>query len=229
MECSPYRMLFFVLGLFSFGFQIVGLLFPSWERMGIEVHTASLDMSIYLRRGLWLNHVCVNQGYGDTCRLLPASQAWGDSKGNPINDALAQQNFASSFTILKILVLAGGILALVGFLLVLMHFRREDNNVPGRAMAILGTIAWALCGLLVFAAVAIQGFRHANTVSGLEMLESMDAFEGISIELYFPWGILVSGIQMNVPSELFYTSSTGFLRNSWDLTMILFQLILSIF
>ncbi|XP_052800289.1 uncharacterized protein LOC128231467 isoform X1 [Mya arenaria] len=200
MQCTVFRSFFTILCGFSIGFQLVGIIAPAWTRWAMSIHTGDTDMDLSINMGFIITKVCVRpDGMADSTCVTTSSGNLFDQmslQGTQTTDwqQMAQQNFASSFTILKILVLAGGILALVGFLLVLMHFRREDNNVPGRAMAILGTIAWALCGLLVFAAVAIQGFRHANTVSGLEMLESMDAFEGISIELYFPWGILVSGI-----------------------------------
>jgi len=48
--------------------------------------------------------------------------------------------------VLKVMVLVGAALAVFGFILVMMHFRREDQNITGRSLGIIGAISWAASG-----------------------------------------------------------------------------------
>lgn len=50
------------------------------------------------------------------------------------------------FVVIKALVMTGGCLCLLGLILVLVHFHRENYVNPSKALAVLAALVFFVCG-----------------------------------------------------------------------------------
>ncbi|KAH3885625.1 uncharacterized protein LOC127840647 [Dreissena polymorpha] len=183
MQCSPFRMLVIVLAIFSIGFHLTGIIAPAWLRMSMEIHTDLKDSSVEVHIGLWFNIICQNGGMAKDCVTM-------FTFGNMDSDG---ETPAMNFEVIKALVMTGESMCLLGFVLVLIHFHRENNLNPSQALAVLAALVFFVCALIVFGAVGIQGYRNQTFVDTTTSLYTSSNGQ-ISFEIYFPWALLVSGI-----------------------------------
>ncbi|XP_052225033.1 uncharacterized protein LOC127840657 [Dreissena polymorpha] len=183
MKCYTFRIIIILSCLFSMGLQLAGLIAPAWMRFEYRPNE---NVSMEVSSGQWYHQVCLNLPNGQQCQAL---NNLGSIYGLDLSEMV------SSFTVMKVLLMISVVLCVIGIVLVLLYFHREDAGHQRKVVAVIGSLIFGVSATVVMGIVAVQAFKHtamAQAASKTVVLGPGGLTFGLQVNL--PWALVVSGI-----------------------------------